>query len=76
MRHIFVTDDDSQLILIPESEIDRLLLDSIVSYGTNAEMEWIRQPVSVLGMSVKDSIVIRKKTYKPVAENADEIKEL
>lgn len=71
MRHIFVTDDDSQLILIPETEIDRLLLDSIVSGGTNTEMEWIRQPVSVLGMSVKDSIVIRKKTYKPIAENAD-----
>ena len=76
MRHIFVTDDDSQLILIPETEIDRLLLDSIVSGGTNTEMEWIRQPVSVLGMSVKDSIVIRKKTYKPIAENADKIKEL
>lgn len=76
MRHIFVTDDDSQLILIPETEIDRLLLDSIVSGGTNTEMEWIRQPVSVLGMSVKDSIVIRKKTYKPITENADQAKEL
>lgn len=76
MRHIFVTDDDSQLILIPETEIDRLLLDSIVSGGTNTEMEWIRQPVSVLGMSVKDSIVIRKKTYKPITENADQTQEL
>lgn len=76
MRHIFVTDDDSQLILVPENEIDRLLLDSIVSGKTSTEIEWIRQPVSVLGINVKDSIVIRKKTHNQITENADQAQEL
>jgi hypothetical protein len=72
MRHIFVTDDDSQLILIPESEMDRLLLDNIISPNGTTEIEWIRQPVSVLGISVKDSIVIRKKSYKTITEDANQ----
>ena len=72
MRHLFVTDSNTQLILVPESETDRLLLDSVMSSGASTEIEWIRQPVSVLGISVKDSIVIRKKTYKPITEDAEQ----
>jgi len=72
MRHIFVTDNNTQLILVPESETDRLLLDSVMSSGSSTEIEWIKQPVSVLGISVKDSIVIRKKTYNPITEDAEQ----
>lgn len=61
MEHIFIANGTTQLVLIPENEIDRLLLDRIISDGP-VEIEYIRQPVGILGKSVKDGVIIRKKT--------------
>lgn len=61
MEHIFIANGTTQLVLIPENEVDRLLLDRILSDGP-VEIEYIRQPVGILGKSVKDGVIIRKKT--------------
>lgn len=60
MEHIFVSNGTTQLVLIPQNELDRLLLDRILSEGP-VEIEYIRQPVGILGKSVKDGVIIRKK---------------
>lgn len=61
MEYVFITNGTTQLILIPENEIDRLLLDKILSDGP-VEIDYIRQPVGILGKSVKDGVIIRKKS--------------
>ena len=63
MEHIFIANGTTQLLLIPEDELDRLLLNKLLD-GTAVEIEFIRQPVGVLGKSVKDGVIIRKKTVK------------
>lgn len=60
MEHIFISNGTTQLILIPENELDRLLIDKILSDGP-VEIEYIRQPVGILGKSVKNGVIIRKK---------------
>lgn len=60
MEHVFIANGTTQLILIPENEVDRLLLDRILSEGP-IEIDYIRQPVGILGKSVKDGVIIRKK---------------
>lgn len=60
MEHIFVANGETQLVLIPENELDKLLLEKIID-GSPIEIDWIRQPVGILGKSVKNGIIIRKK---------------
>jgi hypothetical protein len=60
MEHIFISNGITQLVLVPENEIDRLLLDKILSDGP-VEIEYIRQPVGILGKSVNGGVIIRKK---------------
>lgn len=63
MEHIFVTNGTTQLVLIPQNELDKLLLDRILSEGP-IEIDYIRQPVGILGKSVTGGVIIRKKpTY-------------
>ena len=64
MEHIFVANGETQLVLIPENELDRLLLEKIID-GSNIEIDWIRQPVGILGKSVKNGIIIRKYKNDP-----------
>jgi hypothetical protein len=70
MEHIFVTNGTVQLILSPEDDLDRLLLAELLKDGP-LELDTIRQPVSILGKSVKDGIIIRKKKL-----DASEIKDV
>lgn len=71
METIFITDDKVQLVLVPDTELDRLLLTKLSEAGP-IELELVRQPVGVLGRSVKDAIIVRT---KPVS-NAGKTKEL
>lgn len=59
MEHIFICNGETQLVLIPENDMDAGLLRELMKYGPT-EIDWIRQPVGVLGKSVKDGIIIRK----------------
>ena len=69
MEHLFISNGHTQLVLVPENEMDTMLLDRIMSSGP-IEIEYIRQPVGVLGKSVKGGIIIRPKTSKNVEELA------
>lgn len=71
MESIFITDDKVQLVLVPNTELDRLLLNKLSDTGP-IEIEMVSQPIGVLGRSVKDAIIIRS---KPVS-NAGKTEEL
>ena len=67
MEHIFIANGTTQLVLVPENELDRMLLDRILSDGP-VEVEYIRQPVGILGKSVKDGVIIRRKKTNDTTE--------
>lgn len=71
METIFISDDQVQLVLIPNTELDRLFLSKLSDIGP-VEIELVRQPIGILGKSVKDAVIIRS---KPV-NNADKTEEL
>ena len=67
MEHIFVSNGTTQLVLVPENELDKLLLNRILGEGP-VEIDYIRQPVSILGKSVNGGIIIRKQTSYDTSE--------
>jgi len=64
MEHVFVSNGTTQLVLIPENALDTLLLERIVDGGP-VEIEFIRQPVGILGQNVTGGVIIRKKSPSP-----------
>lgn len=60
MEHIFVTNGETQLVLVPQNDMDAGLLKELMEGGP-VEIDWIRQPVSILGKSVTNGLIIRKK---------------
>lgn len=60
MEHIFVANGETQLALIPQNEMDKILLRELMDNGP-VEIEWIRQPVGILGKSVSSGVIIRRK---------------
>lgn len=60
MEYLFVSNGKTELVLIPKSELDRLLLNKLFEEGA-VRVDKISQPIGVLGKSVQDSFVIRKK---------------
>lgn len=72
MEHVFVSNGITQLVLIPKSELDRLLLERIIGDGP-VEVEFIRQPVGILGKSVKDGVIIRRKQNNIDASETEEL---
>jgi len=75
MEQVFVSNGATQLVLIPEDEIDRLMLSKLLEEGP-LEIQLIRQPVSILGKSVKDGIIIRKKQKYTSEDDSTEIKDM
>ena len=76
MRHAFVTNDDTtQLILVPDNEMDFLLLNRLVDLDT-VTLQVSREPISVLGMSSKSSIIISRKTTKSEPDATDKTQDL
>jgi hypothetical protein len=59
MNYIFLQNGITQLVLKADNEVEKVLLDALIDQGP-LEIVYIRQPVGVLGVSVKDGIVIRK----------------
>lgn len=58
MEHIFISNGQTQLVLLPENDTDRTLLDKLLSEGP-VVIERIRNPLSILGHSVQDAVIIR-----------------
>lgn len=63
MQYTFVINGISQLVLIPENELDRMLLERTLESGATIEVERISQPVSILGKPVTDSYVLKRKLH-------------
>lgn len=61
MNYTFVVNGTVQLVLIPETELDRLLLDRTLGGLSYVEIEKLSQPVSILGKPVTDSYIVRNK---------------
>ena len=60
MQNIFVTDSDVQLVLVPENELDRLLINKLLDNGP-VEIIRVSQPIGVIGQSIQDGIIIKRK---------------
>jgi hypothetical protein len=63
MQYTFIINGSAQLILIPENELDRLLLERTLEAGVSLEVEKISQPVSIMGKPVTDSYVLKRKLH-------------
>lgn len=74
MESIFISDDSVKLILLPTNDIDDLLLNKLIG-NIPLEVEVIRQPVSILGKSVKNALIIRKNpiTYASEAKEVQQV---
>jgi hypothetical protein len=60
MQNIFVTDNDVQLVLVPDNELDRLLISKLLDNGP-VEIIRVSQPIGVIGQSIQDGIIIKRK---------------
>ena len=60
MESIFISNGETQLILSPKNDLERLLLNKLLDSGP-LEFQLISQHVSILGKSVKDAVIIRTK---------------
>lgn len=63
MQYTFVINGTSQLVLIPENDLDRMMLERTLESGATIEVEKISQPVSILGKPVTDSYVLKRKLH-------------
>jgi hypothetical protein len=61
MQNIFITDNDVQLVLVPDNELDRLLITKLLDNGP-VEIIRVSQPIGVIGQSIQDGIIIKRKT--------------
>jgi hypothetical protein len=60
MQNIFVTDNDVQLVLVPDNELDRLLINKLLDNGP-VEIIRVSQPIGVMGQSIQDGVIIKRK---------------
>jgi hypothetical protein len=60
MQNIFVTENDVQLVLVPENELDRLLINKLLDNGP-VEIIRVSQPIGVMGQSIQDGVIIKRK---------------
>lgn len=58
METIFVVNGTTQLVLVPQNELDRILLDKLINNGP-IEVVTITQSVGILAKPVKDGIIIK-----------------
>ena len=66
MQYTFIINGTAQLVLIPENELDRLLLERTLDSGATIEVSRISQPISILGKPVTDSYVLKRKVHSTV----------
>ena len=70
MESIFISDDSVKLVLLPANDLDSLLLNKLLGNGP-VELDIIRQPVSILGKSVKDALIVRTKSVTDASKTED-----
>ena len=62
MESIFVVNGTVELVLVPQNEMDRILLDKLTSNGP-LDITIITQPVGVLTKPVKNGVIIKAKSH-------------
>lgn len=62
MESIFVVNGTVELVLVPQNEMDRILLDKLTSNGP-LDITIITQPVGVLTKPVKNGVIIKAKPH-------------
>jgi hypothetical protein len=63
MQCTFIINGIAQLVLIPENDLDKLLLDKVLDGSNFIEAVRITQNINILGKSVNDSVIFKKKTH-------------
>lgn len=60
MEAIFITNGGTKLVLIPEKEIERVLLQELLSKG-DIKADLIKGPVDVMGTPAQGGLLLRPK---------------
>jgi hypothetical protein len=63
MTYDFVNNGDTQLVLVPSNEVERLLLRTLLE--NDVEVVSIQDSVTILGRNLSGGIVVRRKTRMP-----------
>lgn len=63
MQCTFVINGAAQLVLIPENDLDKLLLDRVLDGGNFVEAVRVTQHLNILGKPVTDSVIFKKKIH-------------
>lgn len=61
METIFVINETTQLVLVPQNEFDRILLNKLTSNGP-VEVVVASQPLGILNKSVQDAVIIKSRS--------------
>ena len=69
MDSVFVSNENVQLVLIPKNELERQLLTRLLD--KELDLEQVLQPISILGQSVKDAVIIRPKSMNQHASETE-----
>jgi len=64
METIFVINETTQLVLVPQNEFDRILLNKLTSNGP-VEVVVASQPLGILSKSVQDAVIIKSRSDDP-----------
>lgn len=63
MEAIFVTNGETKLVLIPERETERILLDELMQRG-DVIAHFVRGPVDILGKPAQGGVVLKAEGEK------------
>lgn len=63
MKTIFVTNGKTRLVLIPERDTEKILVDELMQSG-DLVVDVIRGPVDVLGMPAQGGLIIKSTNDK------------
>lgn len=70
MEVVFITNGGTKLVLIPEKEIERVLLEELLSKG-QITADIIKGPVDILGTPAQGGLLLRAKEYDVTIKTED-----
>ena len=70
MEVVFITNGGTKLVLIPEREIERTLLEELLSKGA-ITADIIKGPVDIMGQPAQGGLLLRTKDYDVTSKAED-----
>jgi len=70
MEAIFITNGGTRLVLIPEKEIERILLEELLSKGY-IQADLVKGPVDVLGTPAQGGLLLTPKERDVTSKSED-----